>query len=182
MQLIAHELAHAEEQRRQEGSQAGIKLNFGIFGSGYSENNSGYSENKGRLRKPEMSNAAGIARSNEISDFIAQGLKSHDQNSQILAMLAVAGRLDGFLYSLRTMRGDRTLRNDLINFARNTDSNLEEICIGLAGDFLLNSDNWKLMKMAMGDESVKLSDNFWQCYYKLAEGGPEIGVKGGFKF
>lgn len=174
--ILVHEIGHQEEASRQGAKTGSIKVGLGL-------GLTGYSPYRGELNNPELNSAAGIKNTESMSDFIIDGLKSRDQNNQIMAMLALCGRMDAPAYAIYTALGEAdSAGNDIKEFSKETGVSEGELYAGLLGNFIINSDNWKLIKMALGDESVKLSDNFWQYYYKLAKGGPETGIKVGFKF
>ena len=174
---ISHEMGHFNATKKQGAMPKNIKINF-FSGAGVS-NISG----KSKTKHPEAISAAGIQASNKLSDFIINGLREKNQNNQILAILALIARTDGFSYAAITKAGMADIPgNDLIDYSAETGTSVNEICLGLAADFIIDSQSWPLIKMAMGDETVKFSDNFWKFYYKLAEGSPEAGIKFGFKF
>lgn len=175
--LIAHEIGHREEYQKQGAKADPIKLNLAKL------MDAGYSKYKGTLKNPEVGAAAGIEMSNKIGNFIIDGLKSSDQNNQMLSLLALMCRMEGSLYAIKTASGlSDSPGNDLKIYNEETGISIDELTLGLVGNFILNSDNWKLIKMALGDDNIKFSDKFWKCYYKLAEGGPEVGVKAGINF
>ncbi|MFH1175233.1 MAG: hypothetical protein V1698_00750 [bacterium] len=113
-------------------------------------------------------------------------MKEGGQNNQILALLALIGGTDGFRYAFRTKFGlidpNRNEYNDILSYGKDAGVHVNELFLGLAGDFIIDSDSWALLKMALGDEKIKLSDDFWKFYYKLGENSPEMGIKAGFKF
>ncbi|MFH1255488.1 MAG: hypothetical protein V1667_03400 [bacterium] len=168
LSVIAHELGHAEEASRQGASKTDVNINF----------LSGRASYEGKLKNRTVVTAAGINKSQAFGDFLADNLKSDKAPDQITAILALAAKSNGMLYSLRSQFADQAIKNDdIAAYAKKNNISVSELALGLSAAFLGNIENWKLAGIAMGKDGVKLSDKTIAPFYNLGDSGPEYGIK-----
>lgn len=128
-------------------------------------------------------NAAGINASKKFGEFLTDNLRGDDNNSQLLAIMALIAKSDGMRYALSThFSPDSQARkeasgNDITYYAKNTGVSVSELALGLTADFLLDKDNWDLMGIAMGKDGIKIPEATIAPFYELGDQGPMMGIK-----
>lgn len=170
MSVLAHERGHEKEAMSQGAD--GVSTKFNLFG--------GYTEYYGNVKNEAAVSVAGIKADKEYGEFLVDNLRAEDVPSQLMAIMALVAKSDGPLYAIstnftETMKGHKG--NDLIGYSKYTGVPVSNLALGLAADFLLDRDNWKLMKIALGQEGVRLPETTIAPFYELGEHGPVIGVK-----
>lgn len=89
-------------------------------------------------------------------------------------------KFDGMRYVLETNFIESrkySVGNDIMNYSKATNTSLPELTLGLVADFMLDRDNWKLLKIAMGEQGIVIPKSTIAPFYKLGEGGPSIGLE-----
>ena len=98
--------------------------------------------------------------------------------SQLLALSALVAKSNGMLYSLRTnLVREKREGDDIVNYARETNTPIGQLAWGLTADFIFDKDNWRLLKIVLGQEGVKIPKKTIVPMYELGESGPIIGIK-----
>lgn len=170
MSVLVHEIGHEEEALKQGAISA--KTTFNLFG--------GYTEYQGQLENKAAFNAAGINADKSYGEFLVNNLRDRDAPSQLMAIMALVAKSDGMFYALSTNFA-KTMKehkgNDIIQYAKNTNTSVSELALGLAADFLLDKDNWKLLNIALGKEGVKIPRITIAPMYELGQRKPIIGIK-----
>lgn len=168
--LLVHELGHQAEAYRQGATHSSVSI--GVL--------SGYTEYFGEIKNQAAVDAAGISADKAYGEFVTDSLRGKDSPSQFLAIMALAAKSNGAHYSLSTKWSEsrRNLRgNDIISYSNETGIPITDLAIGLTADFLLNSDNWQLLKVAFGQEGVKIPESTIALTYELGASGPVVGAK-----
>jgi len=169
---LRHEIGHRDEVESQGGKIEGFEVGF-LSG-----------EYKTNIKVQASIAAAGINANREFGKFLTECLRSDDSPSQLNAIMALVAKSDGMLYSLKTnfsSERDNDM-NDILRYAEETGTSVQELAIGLAADFLFDRDNWQLMKVALGQDGAKISESVLKPFYRLGEKGPEYGIEFTKKF
>lgn len=58
-----------------------------------------------------------------------------------------------------------------------TNTPVSELTVGLAADFILDKENWQLLKIALGGDKTKISKFSLSPMHELGEHGPMVGLK-----
>lgn len=168
--VLAHERGHEKEAMNQGADSVSTKFN--LFG--------GYTEYYGNVKNEAAFNVAGINADKEYGEFLVNNLRGEDAPSQFLAIMALVSKSDGPLYAIST-NFTNTMQehkgNDIIEYSKNTGTSVQDLALGMAADFLLDRDNWNLMKIALGEEGIKLPETTVAPFYELGEHGPVMGIK-----
>lgn len=168
--VVVHELGHEEEALRQGADRAVTTLN--LFG--------GYTEWKGKVKNESAVNVAGINADKRYGEFLVDTMRADNTPSQLVAIMALVAKSEGMSYALSTNL-TRAMQehkgNDIIEYARNTGTSIEELAIGLTADFIMDRDNWKLLGTALGMDGIKFPQTTLSPMYELGEHGPIIGIK-----
>lgn len=170
MSVLVHELGHEKEALRQ--GVKNVKIEFNLFG--------GYIEAEGKIKNKPAVSVAGINADKAYGEFLVNNLREQDATSQLLAIMALTAKSDGMLYALSTNFTSVMKEyegNDIIRYAKNTNTSVSELALGLTADFILDKDNWNLIKIALGKDGVKIPKATLAPMYELGDRGPIIGIK-----
>lgn len=174
--IILHEIGQ-KEQAFKEGADS-VDMRIGFL--------SGKVRIKGLEEKSPRFRASGIRKPIEFGEFLTESLKQNNSNDQLKAIFALTSKSHGFLYGIRTKLGLEWAGmppDDIRNYAKLVGVSEREISTGLMLDFLLNKNNWRLLRIALGEEGVKFPESTVRFFYEI---GSELSVKGepvaGIKF
>lgn len=168
LSIFVHEMGHKKEAIEQ-GAKSG-KIQVGLFG--------GYATWEGRVKDRAAVNVAGINASKRFGEFLVDNLGTSDTPSQLLALTALVAKSNGMLYSMRSISGyGKGEGDDIINYAKETNTPVSQLALGLAADFIFDRDNWGLAKIALGKDGVKIPKYTIGPMYELGEEAPIIGIK-----
>lgn len=168
--LVVHELGHETEALKQGAISTSVTINL----------LSGYTEYFGKIKNEAELSAAGINADRAYGEFLADSLRGEESPNQFMAIMALAAKSNGMYYALaNNMSGSRRNmgENDLVTYAKETNISAADLAIGLTADFLLNSDNWQLLKVALGQSGIKIPESTIALTYELGAQGPIAGVK-----
>lgn len=171
LSIFVHEMGHKQEALKHGAESA--KIDLGLLG-GHAKWKGTF---KGETAKAAVS-AAGVNASKRFGEFLVDNLRESDTPSQLLALSALVAKSNGMLYSMRTNLGyERCKGDDIISYARETNTPVSQLALGLAADFIFDRDNWGLAKIALGKDGVKIPKRTIVPMYELGEEGPIIGIK-----
>lgn len=123
---------------------------------------------------------AGINADKAYGEFLVNNLREQDSTSQLLAIMALAAKSDGMIYALGTnfLTAYKAHQgNDILNYAKETNTSPVELAIGLTADFIFDKDNINLLKIAVGEKGVKIPKTTIAPFYELGDKGPIAGIK-----
>lgn len=171
--VLAHELGHEKEAL--EWGATDVKTRFSFIG-GVTE----YSDKSMKKESRAPVTVAGIKADKAYGEFLVNNLRSEDAPSQLLAIMALAAKSDGMVYAL----GSNFLTaykahegNDILDYAKETNTSATELAIGLTADFIFDKDNINLLKIAIGEKGVKIPETTIAPFYELGDRGPIAGIK-----
>lgn len=168
--VLVHETGHATEAHKQGASSTSVRIN--LFG--------GYTEYTGNIGNKAAFSAAGINADKSYGEFLVNSLREKDAPSQLSAVMALVAKSDGLYYALSTSLSTAKRNaegNDIVAYAKETNTPVSDLAVGLAAEFLSDRDNWQLLKAALGEEGVKIPESTLSPMYELSPTGPRIGVK-----
>jgi len=168
--VIIHELGHENEALRQGADTTMTTLN--LFG--------GYTEWSGNVKNEAVINVAGMNADKKYGEFLVNTMREEDSPSQLIAIMALVAKSEAMSYSLSTnlsgvMKEHKG--NDIMEYAKNTGTSIQELALGLTADFIMDRDNWRLVGTALGMDGIKFPQTTLSPMYELGEHGPIIGVK-----
>lgn len=171
--VLAHELGHEKEAL--EWGATDIKTKFSFLG-GFTE----YSDKSMKKESRAPITVAGINANKQYGEFLVNNLREQDSTSQLLAIMALAAKSDGMVYAL----GSNFLTaykahegNDILDYAKETNTSAAELAIGLTADFIFDKDNINLLKIVIGEKGVKIPKTTIAPFYELGDQGPIAGIK-----
>ena len=171
--VLAHELGHEKEALKWGATD--VQTKFSFLG-GFTE----YSDKSMKKESRASIAVAGINADKAYGEFLVNNLRSEDAPSQLLAIMALAAKSDGMVYAL----GSNFLTiykahegNDILDYAKETNTSPAELAIGLTADFLFDKDNINLLKIAIGEKGVNISQTTIAPFYELGDRGPIAGIK-----
>jgi hypothetical protein len=170
--LVAHEIGHGTEALKHGAKKT--ETSFDPFKISRKTKWFGDVKNEAAVV------AAGINADKRFGEFLVNNLREEDTPSQFLALMAIIAKSDGMGYVLRSQFSEKkrqTEDNDIVNYAKETNTPISELAIGLTADFILDRDNWKLIKIIFGEKGIKIPKTTISPMYELSESGPVIGLK-----
>jgi len=172
--ILVHELGHKEEAIGRGAESAHIEMN--LLKGGFTSVSWG---DKTRDKTDRAAfYAAGINADKRFGEFLVNNLRNSDMPSQLLALSALVAKSNGMLYSLRTnLVREKREGDDIVNYARETNTPIGQLAWGLTADFIFEKDNGRLLKIVLGQEGVKIPKKTIVPMYELGESGPIIGIK-----
>ncbi|MCR4283812.1 MAG: hypothetical protein NUV64_00635 [Parcubacteria group bacterium] len=170
MSVLVHEIGHENEALRQGADTATTTLN--LFG--------GYTEWSGDVKNTAAINVSGMNADKRYGEFLVNTMREGDSPGQFMAIMALVAKSEAMNYALSTYLTSAMQEhkgNDIIGYAKNTGASVEELALGLTADFIMDSDNWRLMGTALGMDGIKFPQTTFSPMYELGERGPIIGIK-----